>query len=51
MVRKQFFFEKKNKKTFICLVRAVPHRAPEVAKVFSVFFSKENCCVIGVSHG
>jgi hypothetical protein len=40
--RKQFFFEKKNQKTFDCLVCTELQRSLQVAKVFWFFFSKKN---------
>jgi hypothetical protein len=40
--RKQFFFEKKNQKTFASLGRAYPERPkPKRTKVFCFFFSKK----------
>jgi hypothetical protein len=42
--RKQFFFEKKNQKTFICLDSKRSHQSEaKGAKVFWFFFSKKNC--------
>jgi len=43
MTRKQFFFEKKNQKTFIYLCVRWTHRALQATKVFWFFFSKKNC--------
>jgi hypothetical protein len=41
--RKQFFFEKKNQKTFASLGRASPERPkPNVQKFFASFFKKED---------
>jgi hypothetical protein len=51
MCRKQFFFGKKNQKTFISSVRALPQRAPEIAKVFWFFFPKKNCLPMALSYG
>jgi hypothetical protein len=39
--RKQFFFEKKNQKTFYCKRLALPQRAHKDAKVFASFFKKK----------
>jgi hypothetical protein len=39
--RKQFFFEKKNQKTFDYQRLALPHRAHQYAKVFASFFKKK----------
>jgi len=42
--RKQFFFEKKNQKTFTSLGSLSPERPkPKRIKVFWFFFSKKNC--------
>jgi hypothetical protein len=41
MTRKQFFFEKKNQKTFGPWSRGVATGAPEGSKVFCFFFSKK----------
>jgi hypothetical protein len=38
--RKQFFFEKKNQKTFV-MGYALPARCAPIAKVFCFFFSKK----------
>jgi hypothetical protein len=40
-VRKQFFFEKKNQKTFIHWAELYDWRARQVVKVFCFFFSKK----------
>jgi hypothetical protein len=40
--RKQFFFEKKNQKTFVPMAYTFLHRVPRLAKVFWFFFSKKN---------
>jgi len=40
---KQFFFEKKNQKTFAYKACALPQRAHQWTKVFWFFFSKKNC--------
>jgi hypothetical protein len=46
-ISKQFFFEKKNQKTFICCTRPrakpVNCRSPRQVKVFWFFFSKKKC--------
>ncbi len=39
--RKQFFFEKKNQKTFDYYRLALQHRAHQYAKVFASFFKKK----------
>jgi hypothetical protein len=39
--RKQFFFAKKNQKTFDNKALAVPQHAPPIAKVFASFFKKK----------
>jgi hypothetical protein len=39
--RKQFFFEKKNQKTFDFMKLVVPRRARQVIKVFASFFKKK----------
>jgi hypothetical protein len=39
--RKQFFFEKKNQKTFYSKRLALPQRAHKDAKVFASFFKKK----------
>jgi hypothetical protein len=39
---KQFFFEKKNQKTFDYLARVLPQHPLIIAKVFWFFFSKKN---------
>jgi hypothetical protein len=48
--RKQFFFEKKNQKTFFPMARSARSfvRTPESlgAKFFWFFFSKKNCFLI-----
>jgi hypothetical protein len=36
-MRKPFFFEKKNQKTFIAKAPALPQRARQAAKVFASF--------------
>jgi hypothetical protein len=41
--RKTFFFEKKNQKTLVHLVHALPLRVSQRPKVFWCFFSKKNC--------
>jgi hypothetical protein len=41
--RKQFFFEKKNQKTFACLTRWVSSIRFGKIKVFRCFFSKKHC--------
>jgi hypothetical protein len=41
MRSKQFFFEKKNQKTFASSARALPRRATQIAKVFASFFKKK----------
>jgi hypothetical protein len=41
MRSKQFFFEKKNQKTFASLTRALPRRATQEIKVFASFFKKK----------
>jgi hypothetical protein len=38
---KQFFFEKKNQKTFAYKACALPKRARQWAKVFASFFKKK----------
>jgi hypothetical protein len=38
---KQFFFEKKNQRTFVALAYALPQRVRQVAKSFCFFFQKE----------
>ena len=40
--RKQFFFEKKNQKTFANLGPALTQAGPEVVKVFCFFFQKSS---------
>jgi hypothetical protein len=37
----QFFFEKKNQKTFTFQASVSPHSAHQVAKVFASFFKKK----------
>jgi hypothetical protein len=39
--RKQFFFEKKNQKTFAHLDYAFPRRVAKFAKFFASFFKKK----------
>jgi hypothetical protein len=39
--RQQFFFEKKNQKTFDYIRLALPHGAHQTAKVFASFFKKK----------
>jgi hypothetical protein len=42
--RKDFFFEKKKQKTFVCLAVVSPGDGePRLAKVFWFCFSKKNC--------
>jgi hypothetical protein len=43
--RKQFFFEKKNQKTFVPLVAGMMPLTYQQIKVFWFFFSKKNCCL------
>jgi hypothetical protein len=38
--RKQFFFEKKNQKTFYYMRFALPQRAQNICKIFCFFFKK-----------
>jgi hypothetical protein len=38
---KQFFFEKKNQKTFVVIGLGLPQRAYQLAKVFASFFKKK----------
>jgi hypothetical protein len=40
-ISKQFFFEKKNQKTFVIMVLAERRRVRQVAKVFASFFKKK----------
>jgi hypothetical protein len=40
-MKKQFFFEKKNQKTFAHRARALPQRGRQVCKGFCFFFQKE----------
>jgi len=44
--RKQFFFEKKNQKTFDYKAFALPNRVRLIGKSFCFFFQKEvlSCC-------
>jgi hypothetical protein len=44
--RKQFFFEKKNQKTFDYKAFALPNRVRQMGKSFCFFFQKEvlSCC-------
>jgi hypothetical protein len=42
-MKKEFFFEKKNQKTFAMSTRALRQRAHQTIKVFWFFFSKKNC--------
>jgi hypothetical protein len=45
---KQFFFEKKNRKTFATWAELIPGRPkPKYSKVFCVFFSKKKCFLSG----
>jgi hypothetical protein len=39
--RKQFFFRKKNQKTFVHKAFALPHRVRQLGKSFCFFFQKE----------
>jgi hypothetical protein len=42
--RKDFFFEKKKQKTFVCFGCGLSGEArPRLVKVFWFFFSKKNC--------
>jgi hypothetical protein len=38
---KQFFFEKKNQKTFVLIKLRLPHRAHQNGKVFAYFLKKK----------
>jgi hypothetical protein len=44
--KKQFFFEKKNQKTFDYKAFALPQRVHQIGKSFCFFFQKEvlSCC-------
>jgi hypothetical protein len=43
---KQFFFEKKNQKTFVHKALAFPRRAHQTTKSFCFFFSKRSACFL-----
>jgi len=48
--RKQFFFEKKNQKTFICFGYVPLAAVRQKNKVFWFFFSKKNCFLTCVTQ-